>query len=343
PRPHAAPAAPPTCLDCGRLGTRQPPSLAAPAPPPTAAAACSPKAAPAGPTGFLPAPHRLGSPRSTSFSPPSLAYLAPTCCAPPGGGPPLQRSLSASAAPGLHEPPATPSAAGAAAAFLLDGRPAAGRILPDCLAFNMFNAAFLRPDGRDRFVSWLAASGARTPSASLWPTRPFGGLLTPLMGLPAAPGQISPRLPATARCSQAVAAPYYLGKRWLRPRLSSARLPADLRQITPSWRSASVSAVRLFSHTCRVPLPPPPAHQLVLRLRPRHSAHWNPHCAACGTCARCTAPARLALPALQQMRASRPSISTLTALPVWFVGEGETKLLTEIHLPCDEQICSVHF
>uniref|UniRef100_A0A1I8JLW2 RRM domain-containing protein n=1 Tax=Macrostomum lignano TaxID=282301 RepID=A0A1I8JLW2_9PLAT len=66
-------------------------------------------------------------------------------------------------------------------------------------------------------------------------------------------------------------------------------------------RSASVFCLRLFSTRAesRLRRLPAPAWCSVCA---RHSAHWNPHCAACGTVRHAAPACPAALPALQQMR-----------------------------------------
>uniref|UniRef100_A0A1I8H523 CTCHY-type domain-containing protein n=1 Tax=Macrostomum lignano TaxID=282301 RepID=A0A1I8H523_9PLAT len=268
------------CLDCGRLALGS-----------SELAACAthrllprlPKRRLLAPTGFLPA---LTARQSSQyfFSPPSLAYLLR-----------LVRRLRCQrlvcvGCPRLHEAARYAIGGRRCRSLLLDADLRLAEFFPDCLAFNMFNAAFLRPDGRDRFVSWLAAKRRSDSVCLIVADPPFGGLLTPLMDCLQ---HLADLAAAAGHCEvfTAVAAPYYLGKRWLRPRLSLHDCQLTYANHA-KLRSASVSAVRLFSNVPESRLPPPPGTSWC-SVCARHSAHWNPHCAACGTCATLHPPARL--------------------------------------------------
>uniref|UniRef100_A0A1I8FQQ8 CTCHY-type domain-containing protein n=1 Tax=Macrostomum lignano TaxID=282301 RepID=A0A1I8FQQ8_9PLAT len=233
------------CLDCGRLALGS--SELAPAPPTAAAAAyrsgaCWPPPASCG-------AHRPAVLAVLLLPPPSLAYLLR-----------LVRRLRCQrlvcvGCPACTRPPATrPSGGRRCRSLLLDADLRLAEFFPDCLAFNMFNAAVPATGWARQIPGWRRKR--RSDSVCLIVADPpFGGLLTPLMD-----------------CLQHLAD------------LAAAAGHCERPRSLPSGCSPTVPESRL---------PPLPGTSWCFRLRPAHSAHWNPHCAACGTCATLHPPARL--------------------------------------------------
>uniref|UniRef100_A0A1I8FNX3 Secreted protein n=1 Tax=Macrostomum lignano TaxID=282301 RepID=A0A1I8FNX3_9PLAT len=197
--------------------------------------------------------------------------------------------------------PATQSAAGAAAALLLDADLRLAEFFPDCLAFQHVQRR-VSCDRGARQIRQLAGGqaglGLRVHSR--------GGALLP---------------------GQAVAA----------PRLSLHDCQLSYANHA-KLRSASVSAVRLFSNVPESRLPPPPGHSWC-SVCARHSPTGIRIVQPAARAPRCTRlPGCTASAATD---ASRPSISTLTTAGL--ACRRRTELLTEMHLLAMKKICSVHF
>uniref|UniRef100_A0A1I8JMY2 RRM domain-containing protein n=1 Tax=Macrostomum lignano TaxID=282301 RepID=A0A1I8JMY2_9PLAT len=301
---HAAPAAR-LLPELRPAGTRS--SELAACAPPTRLLPRLPKRRLLAPTVFLRPLTHPAVLASTSSPRPAWPYLPP-----PGAPPPLPAASSWRRLPACLRGCRYAIGGGAAAASCLTPTCGWPNSSPTVWPSTCSTPRFLRPGGRDRFVSWLAAKRGSDSVCLIVADPPFGGLLTPLMDclqhladLAAAAGHCEicltlvpcpftatesatpPRIPDSV--FTAVAAPYYLGKRWLRPPAQPARLPAELRPITPSCAAPRSLRPHLFSKRARVRLPPPPG------------TSW------CSVCARHSVPLESALCSLRHVRHAAPA------------------------------------